>query len=124
MWRIRLILHDQNYQSLPSDPESLREMRNKVGEKYAELEKIRPPLRESILHESRKCETVLPRGPPLVPTYLDSQVVGTEYRVRSHVEPLFYRRACRCLEETKRIVEAGTKGTPEHVVGVLAIPQS
>lgn len=105
-------------QPRPSEPESLREMRRKVAEKYTALERIRAPLRESVLryHESRKSETILPKSSPPLLTYLDSlQVVGTEYRVRSHVEPLFYRRASRCLEETKKIVEARTRGTPEAI---------
>lgn len=112
---------------LPSDSESLRERRKRIAEKYAELERIRAPLRESIFeyHESKKHKTTLPKGEPPVVTYLDSlQVVGTEYRVRSHIEPLFYRRARRCLEETKRIVEARTKGTPEAISFVDEIEAS
>jgi len=117
---------------MPQDSNLLRSSREKAREGYERLEKTRYSLREKVLkhHETKKDARGTSLGPPPVITYLDSLVIAKDkcgrdkYCIRSHVEPLFYRRALKCLEETKEIVKNRTKGEVEAISIVDEIESS
>jgi hypothetical protein len=116
--QINEAIYDLRDKAKPNGSGPSRITRATVGEEYAQLEKARSILREKILqyHLSKKADKVLPHNPPPVVTYLDSlEFIGGEYLVRSHVEPLFYRRAIRSLDETRRIVQDRVKGKPDAI---------
>ncbi len=121
-------------QPIPQDDNLLKSLRENAREAYANLERTRCSLRERILeyHEANKRAAITPTltGPPAVITYLDSFQIAKdedgkyEYHIRSHVEPLFYRRALEFLKETKEIVENKTRGKAEAISIVDEIESS
>jgi hypothetical protein len=121
-------------QPIPQDDDLLKSLRENASEAYANLERTRCSLRKRILeyHEANKRAAITPAvtGPPAVITYLDSFKIAKgkdgryEYRIQSHVEPLFYRRALEFLKETKEIVENRTRDKAEAISIVDEIESS
>ena len=96
------------YQPIPPDEKATLAVRSQLEKLYDELEAMRFEMRQTVFeyHEQSK-KTPEARSqyteeqPPLITIFDETAIEDHSFRIRTHVEPIFFRSAHRAAEQAK-----------------------